>query len=88
MATDTVTLSCARLGKPDLTVLDRIARIWLGVRRGGADLRLAEASDDLIALIDFAGLGDVLRVEVKRKSEERKELGRVEEEGELRDPPT
>ena len=88
MATDTVTLSCAHLGQPDLAVIDRMARICLAARRGGSELRLAEASDELIALIDLAGLGDVLRVDVKRKSEERKEPGRVQEEGELGDPST
>ena len=87
MATDTVTLSCARIGKPDLGAVDRLARIQLGARRGGHELCLADASYDLMAMIDFAGLGDVLRVEVKRQSEERKEPGGVEEERELPDPP-
>ena len=87
MATDKVTLSCAHIGKPDLSAVDRLARIQLGARRGGHELCLADASYDLMALIDFAGLGEVLRVEVKRQSEERKEPGGVEEERELPDPP-
>jgi len=87
MATDKVTLSCARLEEPDLGAVDRLARIQLGVRRGGRELCLADASYELMALIDFAGLGEVLRVEVKRQSEERKEPGGVEEERELPDPP-
>ena len=87
MPTDTVTLNCARLKQPDLGAVDRLARIQLGVRRGGRKLCLADASYELMALIDFAGLADVLRVEVKRQSEERKEPRGVEEESELTDPP-
>jgi hypothetical protein len=87
MATDSVKLSCARIAKPDLSAIDQLARIQLGVCRGGCDLSLADACYDLMALIDFAGLADVLRVEVKRQSEERKQPGGVEEEGELADPP-
>jgi len=87
MATDTVTLNCARMKKPDLTAIDQIARMQLCARRGGCDVRLARPSEELIALIQFAGLGDVLRVEVQRKPKERKEPRRVEEECELADPP-
>jgi len=87
MATDKVTLSCAQIKNPDLGAVDQLARIQLGVRRGGRELCLADASSELMALIDFAGLGEVLRVEVKRQAEERKELRRVEEERELPDPP-
>jgi hypothetical protein len=87
MATDKVTLSCARIKKPDLRAVDRLARIQLGAQRSGHELCLADASYELMALIDFAGLGEVLRVEVKRQAEERKELRGVEEERELSDPP-
>ena len=86
MATGTVTLKCARIKKPDLAAVDQIARIHLCARRGGCDLLLSRPSEELIALIDFAGLGGVLRVEVQRKPEERKEPRCVEEEGELADP--
>jgi len=87
MPADTVTLSCARIGRADLTVIDRLARICLGIKRGHSDLLLAQAGDELIALIDFAGLGEVLRVQVQREPEEREEPGGVQEEGELGDPP-
>jgi ABC-type transporter Mla MlaB component len=87
MATGTVNLNCARIRRPDLGAIDDIARIHLGVRRSGCDLQLKSASDELMALIEFAGLGDVLRVEVQRKPEQRKEPGRVKEEGELPDAP-
>jgi hypothetical protein len=87
MATEKVTVSCARIKEPDLGSLDQLARIQLGVRRGGRELCLADASYELMALIDFAGLDEVLRVEVQRQAKERKELRGVEEEGELPDPP-
>ena len=97
MATEKVTLSCARIGQPDLADVDRLARIELGVRRGGGELSLADASYDLMVLIDFAGLAGVLRVslnaarsvarDVKRQAEQREQFGGVEEERELGDPP-
>ena len=87
MATDTVTLNCARMKKPDLAAIGEIAHILLEMRHCGCEVRLTQASEELIALIQFAGLGDVLRVEVQRKPEERKEPRRVEEECELADPP-
>ena len=87
MATATVTLNCACVEKPDLAAIDLLARIRLGLSRCGCELRLEAPSDDLVALIELAGLGDVLRVEVQRKSEQREELRRIEEEGELGHPP-
>ena len=72
MATDTVTLNCARIKMPDLGSIGEIAQLQLGMRRCGCEVRLTQASDDLLALIGFAGLGEVLRVEVQRKPEERK----------------
>jgi len=86
MATVTVTLNCARIKSPDLGAINEIASVQLGMRRCGCEVRLTQACDELVALIDFAGLGGVLRVEVQRKPEERKEPRRVEEEGELADP--
>jgi hypothetical protein len=86
MPTDKVILSCARMKKPDLSAVDQLARIQLGVQRGGRELCLADASYELMALIDFAGLGEVLRLEVKRQAEEGKEPRGVEEERELPDP--
>ena len=87
MATGTVNLNCARIKRPDLGAIDDIARIHLGVRRSGCNLQLRSADDELRALIEFAGLRDVLGVEVERQPEEREEPGRVQEEGELSDPP-
>ena len=86
MATGTVNLNCARIKRPDLGAIDDIARIHLGVRRSGCNLQLRSAGDELTALIEFAGLGDVLCVEVQRQPEQRKQLLGVEEEGELPDP--
>jgi hypothetical protein len=80
-----VTVSCARIEAPDLSVIHQLARMQLCARRGGSELCFSEASDQLLALIELVGLGDVLRVEVRRKAEERKQLGGVEEEGELPD---
>jgi hypothetical protein len=46
--------------EPDLTVVDTLARLALTARRHGAAVRLRNAGPDLLDLIDFVGLGDVL----------------------------
>lgn len=78
-----VVLDCAQIGEPCLEVVEYICRLRLGLKTGGCGLRLANASDELLELLELCGLG----VEVERQSEERKEPGRVQEEGELSDPP-
>ena len=88
MASGAVRLSCARIRAPDLAAVDRLARIQLGVRRGGGELLLADAAYELAALIELAGLADVLLVDVRGKAEKRKEPGGVEEKGEFADPST
>ena len=86
MGTARVVLNCACMGKPDLDTVDTIARMELATRRRGEKLTLYRTATPLIELLDLAGLASVLRVEVKRHPEEREELRRVEEEGELDDP--
>lgn len=66
-----------------MEVVDYICRLRLGLQRAGCRLRLANASHELLELLELCGLG----VEVERQSEERKEPGRIQEEGELSDPP-
>ncbi len=87
MATGTVILDCARIKDPDMSAVDRIARLLLQARRDGCDCRLREASDELLQLIELAGFDGLLGVEVERQPEQRKQPCCVEEEGELADPP-
>ena len=87
MATGTVILECARIKDPDLSAIDCMARLVLDMRRDGCECRLRDASHELQLLIEFAGLGEVLRVEVRRQSEQGEQACRVEEERELADPP-
>lgn len=56
-------------------------------RRGGYDLSLANVSEELRQVIGLAGLAETLGVEVQRQPEQREELGRLEEEGDLPDLP-
>jgi hypothetical protein len=72
---------------PDAVTVDALARLQLAARRAGRRLQLRDASDDLRKLIAFAGLDDVLRVEPRRKVEEREQRLGVEEEGQLGNPP-
>ena len=71
MATGTVTVNCAYIEKPDLAAIDELARIRLAATRCGCNLRLEQTSEDLMALIELAGLAGVLRVQVQRKAEQR-----------------
>jgi hypothetical protein len=71
---------------PDAETIDRLAKLQVAARRVGVELVLRNPSAPLCELISLAGLADVLRVEVKRETEEREERRRVEEEGELGDP--
>jgi hypothetical protein len=81
----TLAFDAAKL-PPDAETIDRLAKLQVAARRIGVELVLRNASTPLCELISFAGLADVLRVEVRRETEQREERGRVEEERELDDP--
>jgi hypothetical protein len=70
--------NCATVG--------RVARAALEARRRGDTLYVASASPALRDLLTFAGLGEVLTLELEREPEEREERLGVEEEGQLADP--
>lgn len=80
-------MNCARIADTSVGTVDYIARLGLGLKLSGKRLRLAEPSRELIDLIRLLGLAEALGVEVEGQPEKRKQLRRVEEEGELRDPP-
>lgn len=46
--------------EPDAVTVDALARLQLGARRHGCRVRLRNASDELVALVAFMGLCDVL----------------------------
>jgi hypothetical protein len=71
----------------DLGTVERLARLQLAARRSGLELRLVHAPNDLLELITFVGLAEVLGVEPRGQAEEREERVGVEEERELDDPP-
>lgn len=79
----TVCLDCGPLEEPTAANIDQIARLQLAARRSGCQLELRNANPCLLELIDFAGLAEVLRVEVERQPKERKDPLRVEEKSEL-----
>jgi hypothetical protein len=72
---------------PDGASLDALARLQLNARRLGLELELRNASTELRQLVAFAGLDQVLRLELEGQPEEREEGLGVEEERELDDPP-
>jgi ABC-type transporter Mla MlaB component len=71
----------------DLTTIDVLARLQLAARRCGCELRLCHATAELRCLLELTGLEEVLALEPERQPEEREQRLRVEEEGQLRDPP-
>jgi len=45
---------------PDAVTVDALARLQLAAQRHGCQVRLRHASDELLELVDFIGLTDVL----------------------------
>jgi len=72
-----VVIDAAALVDPDLATIDALARWQLHLQRVGATLRTCNEPDELRALLELAGLGDVvaLPVEVSGQPEEREQLG-------------
>ena len=46
--------------RPDAVTVDAVARLQLAARRHGCRLRLRNACDELLDLVAFMGLGDVI----------------------------
>jgi hypothetical protein len=69
-------------GRPDLSVVDALARWQLQARRTGGHIVVRGLSDDLAALLDLVGL---LR-EVAGEPEPGKEMVGIEEAVHFRDP--
>ena len=69
----------------DLGIVDALARLQLEARRSGYEVAVTDAPEDLIELIELAGLCDVLRAEPLRQPEQREQRLGVEEERELPD---
>ena len=72
--------------RPDLALVDALARLQLDARRRGGRLRLRNATEELRGLLELVGLADVLAVEPRREPKLGEELG-VEEVMQPRDRP-
>jgi anti-anti-sigma factor len=94
-----VLVDVTALEAPDAATLDALARLRLAARRRGLDICLSRASPRLVELLALAGLQGILPLddasgsepdesglEPGRQAEQRKEVGRVEEEGDPGDP--
>jgi ABC-type transporter Mla MlaB component len=71
--------------RPDLALVESLARMQLRARRRGERVRLRNVSDDLRGLLELVGLTDVLAVEAEREPEFREEV-RVDEVVQPGDP--
>jgi hypothetical protein len=77
---------------PDIATVDALARLALGARRAGCRVRLEHASPALRGLLALSGLVEVLPcsagsgLEARGQTEQREELGRVQEECDPADP--
>ena len=72
--------------KPDLAVIEALARVQLSARRRGSQIRLTNVSEGLRGLLDLVGLAEVLCVEAQRQPELGEQL-RVDEVMQPGDPP-
>ena len=86
MRSGRIVLDCGPFSAPTAGTVDHLARLCVAAHRCDCELELTNAGPGLLDLIDFAGLADVLRVEVQRHAEQREHPLRVEEEGELGNP--
>lgn len=50
----------AAVARPDLGVVDRLARLQLAARRLGCSIRLRNPGEELCGLLELAGLDDVV----------------------------
>ena len=82
MARRLIVLDCSCWAACDARDVARLASLHLALRRLGCELRVRNPPPELIELIAFFGLLDVLGVESGREPEEREQLLRLEEEGE------
>ena len=71
---------------PDAAAVEALARLQLAACRVGLEIRLSRASSELLDLLVFCGLDNVLRVEADGQAEEREDRLGAEEERELDDP--
>jgi ABC-type transporter Mla MlaB component len=56
-----VALCDVSMVRPDAVTVDALARLQLHTRRQGCEVRLCNASDELLELVAFMGLRDVCR---------------------------
>lgn len=82
------------LSDADLETVDALARLQLGARRLGCEVRLEHARPELRDLLSLIGLQEVVRcgeesgVEAGRQAEGREEASGVEEERDAADAAT
>jgi ABC-type transporter Mla MlaB component len=83
-----VDVDLAAQPRADLTTVGLLARLQLTAKRGGGRIRICHPPDGLGELLILLGLDSCLaiRVEMVGQAEQRKEPGRVQEEGEPADP--
>ncbi|MGH2455604.1 MAG: STAS domain-containing protein [Candidatus Limnocylindria bacterium] len=89
---DEVSCDVAGVTRPDLRLVDALARLDLTASRLGCRLRLRRASPQLCELIGLVGLGRLIRgparlsVQAQRQAEGGEVAGGVQEEGDAADP--
>ena len=57
---DVATWPLPTYGRPDMAVVDRLARLQLEARRLGCSIRLRNVCSELAELIELSGLDDVI----------------------------
>jgi hypothetical protein len=57
---EVTTWPLAGWGRPDVAVVDRLARLQLAAFRVGCSVRLRDPCPELVELLDLLGLGEVV----------------------------
>jgi hypothetical protein len=83
---DDAVLAGVDASRPDLDLIDALARLQLEVGRRGGRMLLRDVPEELGGLLELVGLAGVLGAEPRREAELAEE-GRVEEMVQPRDPP-
>ena len=79
-------VGCVDACRPDLGLVDALARLQLVARERGSRVRVRDPTAALCGLLELCGLGDALGVEPRREAEVREVLG-PDEVVQPRDPP-
>jgi hypothetical protein len=70
-----VVIGCVRARRPDLALVEGLARLQLSARRCGLEIRVRAPSEEMRGLLELVGLAGDLGVEARREAELGEQVG-------------